>query len=116
MTKGQAVPFDTAVVVQINTYRLESQKMEQADTLVASQRALITHLQGAVATASELNATNNRIVSEQAALLAAKLQHQQTLEEQVAALRKIAAKKTPWYADPKLWGTAGLVIGILLTR
>lgn len=36
MTRGQVCPFDSAVAMQIDTYRLESRKINLADTIIAN--------------------------------------------------------------------------------
>ena len=45
MTKGQLCPFDTAVAIRIDTYRLETRKLNLGDTIInnlKSQLALST--------------------------------------------------------------------------
>lgn len=36
MTKGQLCPFDTAVAIHVNTYRLESRKLNLGDGLISN--------------------------------------------------------------------------------
>lgn len=43
LLKDQINPFDSAVAIQIDMYRLESKKMQLADTLIASLKAQLAN-------------------------------------------------------------------------
>lgn len=46
MTRGELCPFDTAVAIHIDTYRLETQKMKLADTLITNLSYQVNLLEG----------------------------------------------------------------------
>ncbi len=39
MTRGQLCPFDTAVAIHVDTYRMESRKLNLADSVIANLQA-----------------------------------------------------------------------------
>lgn len=46
MSKGERCPFDTAVAIHIDTYRLESRKMKLADTMIVNLSDQVASLEG----------------------------------------------------------------------
>jgi hypothetical protein len=114
MIKGQVCPFDTAVAIQINQYRLESKKLKAADKfkLVADstikvQRYRIDTLM------SSLDFQQQRIEVKDS-LLNDKKRDLTYCEKNADRIQTELDKKNNWWHrnEKYFWGTGGFIIGI----
>lgn len=114
LVKGEPSPYDTAVAVRVDVYRLETQKMVAADKVIAGQRATIDAQMRAIENAQKKSKIDAKTIKE----LEAQVEQDAIIKEQLhadyVALEKIANKRPSIFKSPKLWAVLGFATGALI--
>jgi uncharacterized coiled-coil protein SlyX len=114
MVKGQVCPFDTAVAIQIDQYRLESKKLKAADefkfyadSTIKVQRYRIDTLE------SNIGFQQQRIEIKDS-LIQSKQRDLNYCEKNASELQDKLTKKYNWWSrnEKYFWGTGGFIVGI----
>lgn len=101
--RGQVSPFDTAVLVEINQYRLETKKLRAADALLKGYDNEIAHLYRAAADCDSLRAATTALIASKDRQIASKELTIQQLNDQFDALLKLQAPRPNWFTRNKFW-------------
>lgn len=109
LLKGQSSPFDTAVAIQINRYRLETVKLKLADRLVDSLISEIKSLHRETSLDDSLHLANARTILILSKGNERKDSVNHVLQNNINAMAAI--KPTPMFKQP---ATIGITILILL--
>jgi hypothetical protein len=116
LKKGESSPFDSAVAVQIKTYRLEGQLIKQQKALSDSLISEINGLYSEIRILNEINANNlavSHAVSERLLQKDAECADCMKLLVEVQAK---AAKPPNWYLRKETWAIAALILGVIVSR
>lgn len=114
LTLGQPVPFDTAVAIQIKTYRTESVYIETFKTYVDSLKKELDLMR------LETTASNNALRAGQFTGVILQQSHarQDSLIERLSrdnsTFYKAATKPVMWYEKKENWGLGGILLGIII--
>jgi len=115
LTRGQPSPYDTAVAIQVKTYRTETLKMEQADKVIndlqISNNYLKQTLYQAELKSKQSEAVQAKIISEQGKQMAEDAKTKEDFKRQFDKLAKVANRPRGFFRSPALWGTIGAVLG-----
>jgi hypothetical protein len=116
LTRGKPCPFDTAVAVQIKTYRLESRKFEIQDSLNTSLQAQVKTLEAGIKKAQKISAVSDSISEVRLNLLTAKTTYATALASENQKLKSNLAKSSKWYRQPMPYLVLGVLTGFLIAK
>lgn len=109
--KGDTVPFDTAVIVGITSYRAEGEKLRLCAQGFASYDKEVTGLYDEIATINKIQEQTDSMLASQGRTLAIKEQTIKDLGVQFKEMQKLALNcRRTWWTKNKIW--VGLVAGL----
>lgn len=108
-TRGQAVPFDTAVIVEIGQYRVETKKLRAADALIRGYDSEILGVYRELALSDSLRSADAALIDSKDRQLAIKDQTISQLNQQFNALLQLKQPRPNWFARNKFW--IGIITG-----
>lgn len=113
VTKGDIIKYDSAVAVEISTYRNESAKLKIADSLINSLQYEIKLLQIEVDTYEKVQINHSKTVGMLNSIIKNK---QILLEKNIKEYQDLLIKSSErkFYKRPEFWGVIGFVLGALI--
>lgn len=106
MSKGQLCPFDSAVAIQIDTYRLESKKLDLAEALINNLKASIISKDSSILLLETKDKIKDQIISTQLDIIRDK---DRTIE---ALTFYYSPPKQDWWQKNKNYVLLGAIITI----
>lgn len=108
--RGDRVPYDTAVITEIHTYRAESKKLKAAYALLKGYDREVASVYSELATKDSLLTTASLIILSKDRLLETKQQTIVSLQASIQQLTKLALpQRKTWWTRNKFW--LGLLAG-----
>lgn len=113
--RGYVVQFDSAVVVNLPTYRAESQMIRLTDSLLLQYKQQVRTFDAIQ------QASDKRITDLQATIALQKtmLQDKEKVSQEISkGLQEIKAglPKQRWFENPYLLGGVGVIVGVLIAK
>lgn len=105
--KGQPSPYDTAVAIRIDIYRIETKKLKYGKTLIDSLSLNIESVNKELHLSDSLVTIQHRELKRLSSVLHGKDSINQNLfklNTVSTSIAKKALEKKDWHKDPKTWG------------
>jgi len=112
--KGEPVPYDTAVAMDVKTYRQESLKFDIADKTINDQKASITKLERTNTLLLDQANTGQKINIALNEQISADAKTKEDLRRRFEKLQKTANRGPGLFGSPLFWGPVGAVAGYVL--
>ena len=114
MVKGERNPYDSAVAIELPTYRFETAKLQLGDELIDSLIVEVDSLRAERLITDKVIELQEVAINKQEKALQRQDSTLSRLDKNYELLYKHATKPDPWYTKPWAIGLLGLVLGILI--
>lgn len=116
LLRGEPSPFDTAVAIQVQTYRRETAKMAADDRLIKGLNRTVESYQKTIEQVKRAREVDGRIIAEYEQQQKQDAAVKADLYVQVDQLLEQANKqrKPGFFEGPKFWGPLGVVLGVII--